>query len=156
MPMLTRFGLDHKDSRLVPRISRRKSKKRVLKHSRRRCYGGGGRKKNRAAVALKAVAERLEVLRSLIPAKNGRVKEKKETAEGDMLFEETTEYILLLRTQEVLRHAAVSGTPRGFAEHPRATQAEREVLPRPPCSRLREAGTCWPSRSFCRHHDHCV
>ncbi|RRT68830.1 hypothetical protein B296_00020788, partial [Ensete ventricosum] len=72
----------------------------LLKRS-RICYDiHGGRKQSPAAVG--AVKERLHALRKLIPRKTDSVKEK-ETA-TDRIFEETAEYILLLRAQvEVLK-----------------------------------------------------
>lgn len=69
------------------------------------CYDIDGRRKQSpaaAAVASGAVKERLQALRKLIPRKSDSVKEK-ETA-TDRIFEETAEYILLLRAQvEVLK-----------------------------------------------------
>lgn len=47
----------------------------------------------------KDVAERLEALRNLVPARTGSAKEKEKETATDRLFEETAEYILLLRSQ---------------------------------------------------------
>ncbi|CAL9062976.1 unnamed protein product [Musa banksii] len=99
--MPTSFGFDRKIYRPVLRMSRRRRSTRVLKNARRCGYKGGRRKQSREA-ASKAVAERLEALRNLIPPKNDGVKERE--AAADRLFEETADYILLLRTQvEVLK-----------------------------------------------------
>lgn len=76
----------------------------LLKRS-RICYDIDGRRKQSpatAAVASGAVKERLQALRKLIPRKTDSVKEKEMAT--DRIFEETAEYILLLRAQvEVLK-----------------------------------------------------
>ncbi|XP_074569623.1 uncharacterized protein LOC141826248 [Curcuma longa] len=99
MPMATSIGLDQQIGSSVMRMSGRRRRKGVLKHSgrQRRRRLGAGRRKQRLASSSKAVAQRLEALRSLIPQRNSGAKE--EEAAADRLFEETAEYILLLRTQ---------------------------------------------------------
>ncbi|RZR98821.1 hypothetical protein BHM03_00028277 [Ensete ventricosum] len=94
-------SLDHKTLRPVARMNRRRHRRLPLLKRSRICYDiHGGRKQSPAAVG--AVKERLHALRKLIPRKTDSVK-KKETA-TDRIFEETAEYILLLRAQvEVLK-----------------------------------------------------
>ncbi|URD97394.1 hypothetical protein MUK42_31492 [Musa troglodytarum] len=98
-------SLDHKMSRPVVRMNRIRRRRLPLLKRSRICYDIDGRRKQSpaaAAVATGAVKERLRALRKLIPRKTDSVKEK-ETA-TDRIFEETAEYILLLRAQvEVLK-----------------------------------------------------
>ncbi|KAG6473354.1 hypothetical protein ZIOFF_067269 [Zingiber officinale] len=98
MPMATSIGLDQKIGSSVVRMSGRRRRKGILKHSTlRRRLGAGGRKQSLASSS-KAVAQRLEALRSLIPQRDSGAKEEAAAA-ADRLFEETAEYILLLRTK---------------------------------------------------------
>ncbi|CAL9152730.1 unnamed protein product [Musa hybrid cultivar] len=98
-------SLDHKISRPVVRMNRRRRRRLPLLKRSRICYDIDGRRKQSpatAAVASGAVKERLQALRKLIPRKTDSVKEKEMAT--DRIFEETAEYILLLRAQvEVLK-----------------------------------------------------
>ncbi|KAJ8486551.1 hypothetical protein OPV22_019036 [Ensete ventricosum] len=82
-------------------MNRRRHRRLPLLKRSRICYDIHGRRKQSPA-AVGAVKERLHALRKLIPRKTDSVKEK-ETA-TDRIFEETAEYILLLKAQvEVLK-----------------------------------------------------
>lgn len=98
-------SLDHKIARPVVRMNRRRRRRLPLLKRSRICYDIDGRRKQSpatAAVASGAVKERLQALRKLIPRKTDSVKEKEMAT--DRIFEETAEYILLLRAQvEVLK-----------------------------------------------------
>ncbi|XP_074573938.1 uncharacterized protein LOC141830404 [Curcuma longa] len=98
MPTPASIGFAPEDARPTLRTSDRRRRKGLSCHR-----AGAGRKLDKQESASspppKAVAERLEALRNLVPPRTGGAKETAAAAATDRLFEETAEYILLLRSQ---------------------------------------------------------
>ncbi|XP_074560824.1 uncharacterized protein LOC141817021 [Curcuma longa] len=104
------IGVSPKSTRLVVPRMRERRRKGVPGNSRRPQRRSIARTKQirrppkpASCSSPEAVAQRLEVLRSLVPPGIGHAKEQQmeaaAAAAADKLFEETAEYILLLRSQ---------------------------------------------------------
>lgn len=98
MPTPARIGFAPEAARPTLTMSHRRIRKGLSYHR----AGAGSKLDERESASSpppKAVSERLEALRNLVPPRTGSAKEKETVSATDRLFEETAEYILLLRSQ---------------------------------------------------------
>ncbi|KAI4346658.1 hypothetical protein L6164_007536 [Bauhinia variegata] len=80
----------------VKRARRRRRPRRATRSLRARSYGYRAGKSVKHMVGKAKLSEKLEALKKLIPTQNGEI------LKADQLFEETADYIVLLRTRVVI------------------------------------------------------